>query len=107
MDLMAKEIRNPERRVAKLYEEIGVLEISEKCCTLRIWYPLGTKINYWEEMKSHEGSAERIKCSNHTLCFFYRKDNLIEIKKGRFYTKICFPSGTKPEFDTDTGQALV
>lgn len=96
--------------VARLYEDLGVsvLEISEKGGRLTIWYPPGTPVSYREEVMPHAGSAEPIKDSfGRTACFYYSADNLLEIKKGRCYTHIQFPPGSKLEFDTDdVGQAL-
>lgn len=94
--------------VARLYEDLGVLEISEKNVRLMIWYPLGTPVSYREEVMPHAGSVEPIKdSSGRTACFYYSADNLLEIKKGRCYTHIQFPPGSKLEFDADdTGQAL-
>ena len=99
---------NHGRLVAKLYADIGVVEISEKNGRLTIWYPLGTPVSYREEVRPHVGSAEPIKdSSGRTACFYYSADNLLEIKKGRCYTHIQFPPGSKLEFDTDdVGQAL-
>lgn len=96
------------RLVARLYEALGLIEISEKGGRLTIWFPLGTPVSYREEVRPHVGSAEPIKDSDgRTACFYYHADNLLEIKKGRCYTHIQFPPGSKLEFDTDdVGQAL-
>lgn len=109
MAMHQSKIRNQAGHpVARLYEALGVMEICKKGGILRVWYPLGTPISYREEVRPHVGSAEPIKDTNgRTVCLYHRADNLLEIKKGRCYTHIQFPPGSKLEFDTDdTGQAL-